>query len=246
MIEHAPLEPPHPEPSSALAVDGHAFDPPGTGAWRRMSEALALEPSLVPVAPERLQARWDAGLSAVLLKGGEIVAHCSAARVYGDQVLEMSTAWVHPAWRGRGELSRLRDRLVRRLGRRAQVLVSVSLGVGLGPHLARRGWRRLGWDALPYFTALIAQDAPLCRPGVLTAPMPDHLPPLRDAPPPDVDPAAWTQLWLSSPERARALDEALEQRWCGDLEAWRQHVLNRWADRGAAGAALRLFPLRRT
>lgn len=213
-------------------------------AWQRLSQALGEEPALVRVPAERLRARWEAGLSAVLLHGGDIVVHTSAARVLDDTLFEMSTAWTHPAWRGRGLLSELRASLVDRLSGRSRVLVSVTLGVGLGPHLIRQGWSCVGWDELPFFGAAIGQHCPAPLPGVLLAPLPAHLPPLRGAPTPALDPTAWSQLWVSSRSLASALDQHLAQRWRHDLPAWQRHVLLTWVDRGPSGAALRGLPPR--
>ncbi len=221
-------------------------------AWQQLAASVASEKGLTPFSAAVLYRRWQQGLAAVAVDNGSIIGHIScmpifhqptrsrAARaLHGGQpmgasvwpmidMFELLTGWTHPDWRKRSISLQLRQQLLAQVRSeslpRQRFFVSVTVGRGGSPVLARLGWHTIAWDAIPYVGSLIAQNADgKSRPGW-------HV--INHAPYNGSDVAAlmdtthnWDRhcfLWVSQPALAHQLNDRLQAAVGRDLESWRR------------------------
>jgi hypothetical protein len=221
-------------------------------AWQHFALSVAHEKGLTPFSAQVLQRRWQQGLAAVAVHGGAIVGHISCmpifqqttrqrvARALGagqflrdmvwptSELFELLTGWTDPEWRKRNISLRLRQHLLSALQADAilpqRLFVSVTVGRGGSPVLARLGWHTMAWDAIPYVSSMIGENAGAAlRPGWHVV---NHAPYNGPDIAPLVDGAhSWDRhcfLWVSHLPLAQQLNTQLEAVAGHNLERWRR------------------------
>lgn len=221
-------------------------------AWQQLAESVAHEKSLTPFPAAVLYRRWQQGLAAVAVHQGCIIGHISCMPIFhqttrsqveralrGDQpqgasvwpaieMFELLTGWTHPDWRRRKLSLHLRQHLLAQFRSeflpRQRFFVSVTVGRGGSPVLARLGWHTLAWDAIPYVSSMIgANDDGRPRPGWHVT---NHAPYNGSDIAPLVDTArSWDHhcfLWVSHAALAQQLNDQLQAAVGHDLDRWRR------------------------
>ena len=221
-------------------------------AWQQFAASVAREKSLTPFAAAVLFRRWQQGLAAVAVHDGSIIGHISCMPIFhqptrsravralrgGELVgaaswpmidmFELLTGWTHPDWRKRNVSLHLRQHLLSQFRSeslpRQRFFVSVTVGRGGSPVLARLGWHTIAWDAIPYVSSLIGQNVDgKPRPGWHVI---NHAPYNGSDIAPLVDAAhSWDRhcfLWVSHPALAHQLNDQLQVAVGHDLDRWRR------------------------
>lgn len=220
--------------------------------WQHFAASVAHEKGLTPFSAPVLQRRWQQGLAAVAVHDGAIVGHISCMPILheatrhrvaralsadqslrttpwpGIEMFELLTGWTHPDWRKRNISLRLRQQLLTQFRTETlspqRLFVSVTVGRGGSPVLARLGWHTVAWDAIPYVSSMIGENADAKpRPGWHVV---NHDPYNGPDIAPLVDGAhSWDRhcfLWVSHAPLAQQLNAQLQAAAGHNLERWRR------------------------